>query len=375
MRALPTHAALTFGREMRVATLLFAAALFLAGAEAQTCANATDVPVISLANADPAEVDRALREIGFLAIVDHGVDEAIIDAAWATTAEWFARPRAEKERAPHMAPDYPYGYSPLRSEVHLGSDDDARAREPGAPPPSVADEKEMWCIGPANEISPARRWPEGSEAMRSAWEAYFAAMEALSDRILAVFARALGLDDERFFERFNRKQASALRAINYPALEAELAPGQLRSSAHTDYGALTILRVGGPGLQIFNRQDEWVALPFDAAAPSAFVINLGDLMSRWTNGRWMSTPHRVVVPPPPASPPASDAPFAAARQAIAFFHNMDMDALIETIPTCLTPGDDGAPPSSRYAPILAGEHLMKKHEAATRGETMNIYKE
>ena len=51
----------------------------------------------------------------------------------------------------------------------------------------------------------------------------------------------------------------------------------------------------------------------------------------------------------------------------------DLDALIETIPTCLTPAADGAPPSSRYAPILAGEHLMAKHEAATRGETMNIY--
>lgn len=352
--------------------LALLAALLLAGAEAQTCANATDVPVISLANADPVEVDRALREIGFLAIVDHGVDEAIIDAAWTTTAEWFARPRAEKERAPHMAPDYPYGYSPLRSEVHLGSDDDARAREPGEAPPSVADEKEMWCIGPDNDISPARRWPEGSEAMRSAWEAYFVAMEALSDRILAVFARALELDDERFFEKFNRKHASALRAINYPALAAELAPGQLRSSAHTDYGALTILRVGGPGLQIFSRDDEWVALPFDPRAPSAFVINLGDLMSRWTNNRWMSTPHRVVVPPPSVSQPAS-APFADARQAIAYFHNMDMDALIETIPTCLTPAADGQPASSRYAPVLAGEHLMKKHEAATRGETMNIY--
>ncbi|KAG8466724.1 hypothetical protein KFE25_008103 [Diacronema lutheri] len=344
-------------------------AICLAGLAAggePTCAEGTaGVPVMSLASVDPAEIDRALREVGFLAIVDHGVDERVIDAAWRTAAEWFSRPREEKARAPLLGPDYPYGYSPLHSEAHPGSEDDARARAPGDGPPTLADEKEMLCIGPENGVAPARRWPEQSDELRVAWLAYFDAMVALSDRILELFARALRLDDDGWFSHFNRRHASALRAINYPALDADLAPGQLRSSAHTDYGALTILRVGGPGLQIFNRAGAWVDVPsIEPHNGSAFVINLGDLMSRWTNNRWLSTPHRVVVPPRAPDTRA----FADARQALAFFHNMDMDALIETIPTCR---EEGAP--LRYAPILAGEHLMKKHEAATRGEALNIY--
>lgn len=346
------------------------------GADAPTCGAAggsASVPVVSLAHADPADIDRALREVGFLAIVDHGVDEAIIDGAWRTTAEWFARSREEKARAPLLGPEYPYGYSPLQSEAHPGSEEDARARADGEGPPSLADQKEMWCIGPDNALAPARRWPEASEEMRAAWLAYFDAMSALSDRLLRLFARALELEDPGWFSRFNRQHASALRAINYPALDADLAPGQLRSSAHTDYGALTILHVGGPGLQIFNRGGEWVDVPLIGAGAngSAFVINLGDLMSRWTNNRWLSTPHRVVVPKPSAARPApagGAAAYADARQAIAYFHNMDMDALIETIPTCRTEGAQ-----LKYAPILAGEHLMRKHEAAQRGHTLDIY--
>jgi isopenicillin N synthase-like dioxygenase len=355
--------------------------LWSLGASQQQCADAgarpgvASVPIISLAHAEPVEVDRALRTVGFIAIVDHGVDERVIDRAWRSTAEWFGRPRAEKEQAPLLAPDYPYGYSPLRSEVHLGSADDARARAADASPPLLADEKEMWCIGPDNDEAPARRWPEDTEELREAWLAYFAAMESLSDRILSLFAKALGLEDETFFERFNRKHASALRAINYPELARELAPGQLRASAHTDYGALTILRVGGPGLQIFNRDNEWVDVPLidgihgSAINGSSFVINLGDLMSRWTNDRWLSTPHRVVVPQPADAAGA----IAEARQALAYFHNMDMGALIETIATCRGGGDADGDQGSKYAPIRAGEHLMKKHEAATRGETLNIY--
>lgn len=365
-----------------LATALLSLVAGLARADAPTCANgvAPSVPVVSLANADPAAVDKALREVGFIAIVDHGVDEAVIEAAWRTTAEWFARPLAEKARAPLLTPDYPYGYSPLQSEAHPGSEEDARARAEGEGPPALADQKEMWCIGPDNGLAPARRWPESSDELRDTWLEYFKQMELLADRILRLFARALDLEDPAWFTQFNRKHASALRAINYPALDADLAPGQLRASAHTDYGALTILRSGGPGLQIFSRAGEWVDVPELAQSNgSAFVINLGDLMSRWTNNRWLSTPHRVVVPQP-ASASKAPAPaesggrggatgmYADARQAIAFFHNMDMDALIETIPTCRAEGEP-----LKYAPILAGEHLMRKHEAATRGHTLDIY--
>ena len=161
--------------------------------------------------------------------------------------------------------------------------------------------------------------------------------------------------------------ASPALPPSYPPLSTALEPGQTRASAHTDYGAVTILRSGGPGLQVLNREDVWVDVP--DMDESSFIVNLGDLMSRWTNGRWLSTPHRVIVPDEGKTDAESGAPVVAkARQSIAFFHNMDMDASIETIPTCLAA--DG---TSKYPPILAGDHLMKKHNAATQGQLLNVY--
>ena len=87
----------------------------------------------------------------------------------------------------------------------------------------------------------------------------------------------------------------------------------------------------------------------------AFVINLGDLMARWTNDRWMSTPHRVI------NPPEEDLA-KARRQSVAFFCNINMDAEVECIPTCA--GEGGA----KYGTITAGEHLMKKHSATVAGK-------
>jgi isopenicillin N synthase-like dioxygenase len=122
--------------------------------------------------------------------------------------------------------------------------------------------------------------------------------------------------------------------------------------ACADYGSLTILlqdNVGG--LQVRNRQSEWVdAVP----RANSFVINLGDLMARWSNDRWVSTLHRVVQPPQAAAAPP------ARRQSMAFFHNINADQMVECIPTCTGPGN---PP--KYPPITAWDLLIEKHSKAT----------
>jgi isopenicillin N synthase-like dioxygenase len=101
------------------------------------------------------------------------------------------------------------------------------------------------------------------------------------------------------------------------------------------------------GLQVQGPEGEWLdATPI----PGSLVVNLGDAMARWTNDRWRSTMHRVVVP-------------ARRRQSIAFFHNANWDALIDCIPSCLAPGE-----SPRHPPIEAGPHLMQKFRA-----TVNTY--
>ena len=143
--------------------------------------------------------------------------------------------------------------------------------------------------------------------------------------------------------RVERHRSLVQRAINYPARDTAPLPGQFRAGAHTDYGTLTILRqdaVGG--LEVLGPGGRWVSVE---PVPGAFVVNIGDLMARWTNDRWRSTLHRVVDP----------AAAAARRQSMPYFQNANWSAAVSCLPTCLQPGE-----KPRYEPVLAGPHLMGK---------------
>ena len=167
-------------------------------------------------------------------------------------------------------------------------------------------------------------------------------MRDLGNRLMSLFARGLGLPPG-FFAGQTGQAANALRAINYPARDAAPLPGQFRAGAHTDYGTLTILRqdaVGG--LEVLAPGGRWAGVE---PVPGAFVINIGDLMARWTNDRWRSTLHRVVDP----------AAAAVRRQSMPYFQNANWSAAVACLPTCL---EDGEKP--RYEPVLAGPHLMGK---------------
>ena len=135
--------------------------------------------------------------------------------------------------------------------------------------------------------------------------------------------------------------------VHYPHVDREALPGQLRAGAHTDYGTLTILRQDDApgGLEVLTVDGRWAPVPF---ARGTFVVNIGDLMARWTNDRWRSTLHRVVLPPPDVQGPTE-------RFSLPFFHNANWDAPVECLPTCLAPGDE-----PRYPPVRAGAHLMAK---------------
>lgn len=134
---------------------------------------------------------------------------------------------------------------------------------------------------------------------------------------------------------------------------------QIRASAHTDYGSLTILAVDDApgGLQVQDAQGQWQSVK---APANSFVVNLGDLMARWTNDQWRSTMHRVVNPLPEDIATAK----SNRRQSIAYFYNINYDTSIECIVSCQSVDN---PP--KYAPILAGEHLLMKH-AAAQGRAM-----
>ncbi|HEU4849063.1 MAG TPA: 2OG-Fe(II) oxygenase family protein, partial [Terrimesophilobacter sp.] len=183
------------------------------------------------------------------------------------------------------------------------------------------------------------------------WESYYAEMSALANRLMEMFAHGLDLPAGFFADTIDRSP-SALRAINYPEQDAPPLDGQLRAGAHTDYGTLTILRqeLGRAGLQVRDeKSDAWVDIP---PTPGALVINIGDLMARWTNDRWTSTLHRVV------NPDAGSA-VSTRRQSMPFFHNANYSALVECLPSSLAAGE-----TPKYEPVLAGPHLAgKSHKA------------
>lgn len=309
------------------------------------------VPTIDISQ-DPAvvghEIDDTLRTVGFFQITGHGVPSDVADACWEAATAFFDLPLAAKSQVERTDGGL-YGYFPMRSE--------SLAMSRGVSTPG--DLKESFNIGPARPpahepvddderaLFSANRWPAQLPRMRPAWEAYFAAMDALSVRLMSIFALGLDLPADYFAARID-SSPGALRAINYPEQQLPPEEGQLRAGAHSDYGTLTILRqqTGRGGLQVRDETaGSWIDVP---AVEDAFVINIGDLMARWTNDRWTSTLHRVVNPD-------AGATVSSRRQSMPFFHNANHSALIEAIPTCVAPGEQ-----PKYEPVLAGPYLAAK---------------
>src|SRR5262249_4235264 len=192
------------------------------------------------------------------------------------------------------------------------------------------------------------RWPHAPQEFRSIVQTYYQAIDATGQALLRVFAEALKLDREFFVEKYVGHQ-SALQIIHYPAQGTPPLPGQLRSGAHTDYGVITILAIQERdtpgGLQVRMRDGSWA----DVIAPAdSLIINIGDLMMRWTNDFWLSNVHRVVNPP-------VNAATGSGRISLAFFYNPKPDIVVECVPTCLPRGDQ-----PRYAPVTVEDYLLTK---------------
>lgn len=225
------------------------------------------------------QVGEACREIGFFAITNHGVDTTTIERAWSMSRDFFDLPLDKKLKSKtDNEAEYPYGYENAERLV--------RGKKESAATLAPADLKETFSIGPCDPLSgmPERRWPASPADFQPALTAYYRAMEGLAATLLQIFAVALNLPENWFVEKM-KHHLSALRILNYFEVDSSMVQaGTLRASEHTDYGALTILKSGGDGLQVKKDLDDgtqWVDVP---VLENAFVINIGDMMQRWTNG-------------------------------------------------------------------------------------------
>lgn len=253
-------------------------------------------------------VDRACTDTGFFVITGHGLDQPL-GAVFDVARSFFALPDADKARSGIIGND---GYMPAGTK-RTGN-------------------KEMFDIG----MGTFDRWPALS-GFADAVEAYQRAALSVAADLLEALAIALDESPRFFADRMVRAQCF-VRMIRAPA-QPEAAAGDLVTGAHTDYGAITLLATDGvAGLEVRPVGGEWCAV---AIPPGGVVVNLGDMLARWTNDRYVSTPHRVVPNP------------ASERYSVPFFVNPDPRTIVECIPSCVT-----AEHPCRYAPITAGDFLQ-----------------
>ncbi len=291
------------------------------------------------------QIDAACRAIGFFAVTGHGVADRVIAELCAAAYGFFDLPAAEKLLVRRPRPEQNWGCIP--------PGDETLARLAGRETPP--DRKELFAIGPFDlsdepyftgpaaypNLAP-NLWPERPPILAPVMKAYWRSLERLAVALCRGYAVALGLPADYFVNSTDR-HVSQLRLMHYPASSEPPLPSQLRAGEHTDLGMMTLLHSDNAigGLQVKRRDGRWIDAP---VMPGSFVVNLGDMMMRWTNDRWVSTPHRVVNPP-------QGAEAISRRLSIGMFFIPNYDAEIACIGTCRVPGE---PP--RYAPISVADY-------------------
>lgn len=306
----------------------------------------TSLPIIDLTgteSGDPrrlaeiaAEIGSACRDKGFFYVVGHGIDPALQAAMFEQSRQFFAPPEADKLALHKANSSANRGYEPLRGQV----------LEAGTPP----DLKEGFYMGPElGAEHPAvqagrfnhgpNQWPQALPEFREVNLRYLEAVSDLAQRLMGLMALSLGLPHSHF-DDYCRDPLTTLRLLHYPPQPANAAPGEKGCGAHSDFGGLTLLlQDGSGGLQVWDQDNgEWLS---GTPVPGAYVINLGDMIARWTNDRYHSTLHRVINTS------------GGERYSIPFFYSGNPDHLVE----CL-PGSDEPP---RYPAVTVEEHLREMY--------------
>lgn len=281
-----------------------------------------------------------LEQVGFLYLNGHGVPEDSIEAVRDMSRRFHDLPFEEKLK---IRIDRNFrGYLPLSSSTIVTSSVAAISKpnqseslmimhEVAADDPAALDGEPLQ--GP-------NQWPDERliPGFRSTVETYVQQMTNLAQRMAGIIATALETTPATLAPYF-ASPTTFLRLLHYPTQPDEA--GLFGSAPHTDYGFITLLAqdsVGG--LEVRNKAGGWIPAP---PIPGTFVMNVGDILARWSNDRFVSTPHRVINRS------------GRERYSQPFFFDPAMSALIETLPSCVPAGS-----TAKYAPVIYGDYLMER---------------
>ncbi len=314
-----------------------------------------------------AAIDAACRTVGFMQVTGHGID-ASVDSLTEAIDWFFDLPMDVKQQSVAPRPSINRGYTPPRSErlshsLGVASPDDLfEAFNVGS---SMSDFPDLD-VDP--EVYAENIWPasdgvaglDGAKEFERNVNSWFDAAGGLARRMTEIFSVALGLPADHIAQSTDHS-IDVLRLNHYDVPEGiELGEEQMGMGAHTDYGIVTVLWADAvPGLEILRPDGSWHPV---VPAPGALLLNLGDLLARWTNDRWLSTMHRVV-------PPRTADGRLVRRRSAAFFHDGNADAVISTFAPCRD-----AMGSTSYDDVTVAEHLAQKL-GGSRGLELNAHAE
>jgi isopenicillin N synthase-like dioxygenase len=259
----------------------------------------TEIPVIDISSflsgkdlsTAPAAVEAAASTVGFFQIVGHGVQNEVLDAVYESVDRLAALPEEQKKR--HLSEGHPY------RGFHMNRDAEGIVRQERFLASRFDDTEQAIAAGVKEEYADffyPNIWPD-VPGLRDSVTALFGATRDLATKMMSLFAVALGLE-RGYFDHDLEPNASTFAINHYPARHqaVETPEPPVLFSEHADGNTLTILHQRGSynGLQImpYGGTGEWLNLP---VVPEAFVINLGELMTHWTNDHWPATRHRVVA--------------------------------------------------------------------------------
>jgi len=275
-----------------------------------------EIPIIDLSatcagGPDTATVDaiqRACSEVGFFYLINHGVRADLVTELMTQARVFFALPEADKREL--LLDQRMRGYLPLYYRSYEGEERAGTSHQEG-----------FW-IGydtvpdRLRPLDGPNQWPSALPRLRLTMLAYLDALEELSQRMLRLFAGALEFPVDTLLANFTRP-TSRLKLNHYPLQQNPVSENNIGVVPHSDSGCFTILwQDDNGGLEVQNQQGDWVEAP---PLADSFVVNIGNILQYWSNGRFSSTPHRVINR------------HGGDRYSIPFFVNPDFDTVIRPL--------------------------------------------
>lgn len=283
------------------------------------------------------QVKDACEKVGFFYIAGHGVPADVVARAFAASRRFHALPLAEK--LPLKLNENNIGYLPMNASVQ-GASTVHKATKPNQNESffishdRASDHRDVRAGLP---LRGRNQWPPGLPDIRADMTGYFDTLTMLGERMLPVFATSLGLLADWFAPHFADEAHINLRFLHYPPQQTD-EDNVFGQAPHTDNSFLTILaREDVPGLAVRLPSGEWFPPP---VIPGTFLVNLGNMMRRWSNDRYLSTPHGVL------NDSGKD------RYSIAFFYSPNVATTIAVLPTCCGADDPPKYPPAVYRDLV-----------------------